>query len=213
MGVVEGYVAELGRALVGPRRHKADLLVEVRHGLTDAADAYRRGGLAEPAAQERAVADFGPIAELAPNFQRELAAAQGRRTAVLICLIIAPQHLVWAAGGHAAIRDPTWRPGPGYAAMSSLVEVAGAIALGIALLMVVGLARFSPLARAAGWFGMAVAALFTVVGMALTLLGPVPPLSLTGLPWTIAFLAAPMAWLGWSARRTLVTAANREYRS
>lgn len=206
MGVVERYVAELGRALVGPRRHKTDLLTEVRHGLTDAAEAYRRGGLAEPAAQERAVADFGPVAELAPDFQRELAAAQGRRTAVLICLILGPQHLVWAASGHVAIRDPQWRPGPGYAAMSSLVEVAGAIAIGSALLMLVALARFGALARITGWFGVVVAALFTGVGMALTLLGPVPPLSLTGLPWSIAFLVAPMAWLAWSARRTLVTA-------
>ena len=211
MAAVEGYVAELGRALVGPRRHKADLLAEVRHGLTDAAEAYRRGGLAEPAAEARAVADFGPVAELVPDFQRELAAAQGRRTVVLICLILAPQHLVWAASGHAAIRDPQWRPGPGYAAMSSLVEVAGAITLGIALLMLVALARFGALARITGWFGVVVAALFTGVGLALTLLGPVPPLSLAGLPWTIAFLFVPMAWLGWSSRRTLLSAAPRQF--
>jgi hypothetical protein len=207
VGVVEGYVGELGRALVGPRRRKDDLLTEARDGLTDAAEAYQRGGLAEPAAQARAVADFGPVAEVAPGFQRELAATQGRRTALLICLILAPQHLVWAASGHAAVRDPAWRPGPGYAAMSSLVEVSGAITLGVALLMLVALARFSALARIAGWFAVAVAALFTGVGLALTLLGPVPPLMLTGLPWTIAFLVAPMAALGWSARRTLAAAA------
>jgi hypothetical protein len=205
VGVVEGYVAELGRALVGPRRHKADLLAEVRHGLADAAEAYERGGLSAPAAQARAVADFGPVAELAPDFQRELAAAQGRRTAILIWLILAPQHLVWAASEHASVRDPAWMAGPGYAMMSNLVEVCGAIALGVALLMLLALTRFAALARFAGWFGAAVAALFTGVGLALTVLGPVPPLSLTGLPWTVAFLVAPMAWLSWSARRTLVT--------
>jgi hypothetical protein len=90
--------------------------------------------------------------------------------------------------------------------MSNLVEVSGAVALGVALLMLLALTRLGVLARFAGWFGVAVATLFTGVGLALTLLGPVPPLSLTGLPWTVAFLVAPMAWLGWSARRTLVTA-------
>jgi hypothetical protein len=213
MEAVEAYVARLGQALVGPRRTKAELLREVRDGLTDATEAYQRGGLSELEAQAKAVADFGPVAELAPEYQHELAAAQGRRTALLTGLILAPQHLVWAVVGHDASRDPAWHPGPGYVLLSSGVELLGGISLGLALVLLLGLTRYGRLARPTGLFALALAPLVGSLGVVLTLLGPVPPLSPYGLPWTFAFLLAPLALLGHSAWRCLATSRRVAARS
>jgi hypothetical protein len=53
-------VSELGRRLPPPLR-PLGLLREVRDGLNDTAEAYRRAGYSEAEAADRAVADFGPI--------------------------------------------------------------------------------------------------------------------------------------------------------
>jgi hypothetical protein len=102
-GEVDRYVAELGAALRGPRRAKADLLAEARDSLWDAAAAYQKMGLDESAAQRRAVADFGGLAEIAPAYQAELAVAQGRRTALLIAAglvgVYASTWLEWSGHG------------------------------------------------------------------------------------------------------------------
>jgi hypothetical protein len=79
---VEAHVAELERALRGPAKTRRGMVREVRDGLVDAADAYRRGGV-DP---RRAVRDFGPVTEVAPLYQEELAAGQGRRTAQLLAV-------------------------------------------------------------------------------------------------------------------------------
>jgi len=79
---IEAYVTALSERLHGPRALTDDVLTEVRDGLGDAADAYRSAGLTESEAERRAVTEFGEVAVLAPQFQRELALAQGRRTAL-----------------------------------------------------------------------------------------------------------------------------------
>jgi plastocyanin len=67
--VIEAYIAELDRALRGPRRAKADLLAEGRDSLVDAADSPEDGGLDRQAAEQRAVEEFGEVREvtLAPG--------------------------------------------------------------------------------------------------------------------------------------------------
>src|SRR5207244_7286136 len=85
---VDRYVAGLGAALRGPRRVKADLLVEARDSLVDAAEAYRAEGATQAEADRQAVAEFGTLAEIVPAYQAELAVAQGRRTALLIALAL-----------------------------------------------------------------------------------------------------------------------------
>src|SRR4051812_26337431 len=74
-GVIETYVAELGRTLRGPRRAKADLLAEARDSLVDAAGARERVGLPREEAEREAVAEFGAVPDIAPGYQTELGLA------------------------------------------------------------------------------------------------------------------------------------------
>ena len=85
---IDGYVAGLSAALRGPRRVREDLVAEARDSLVDAAEAYQQAGLSEPVAARRAVAEFGSYEEIVPDYQAELAVAQGRRTALLIALAL-----------------------------------------------------------------------------------------------------------------------------
>jgi hypothetical protein len=85
---IDGYVAGLAATLRGPRRVRADLVAEARDSLVDAAEAYRGSGLSPAQAESRAVAEFGSYAEVVPDYQAELAVAQGRRTALLIALAL-----------------------------------------------------------------------------------------------------------------------------
>lgn len=84
---IDEYLQALAVRLRGPRRLKADLLAEARGSLEDAAEAYRESGLDARDAQARAVADFGDARELAPAYQVELAAGQGRRLALLVATL------------------------------------------------------------------------------------------------------------------------------
>lgn len=73
-GVIDDYVTRLSHALRGPRRPKRDLLAEARDGLLDAALVRERGGLGRLAAEQAAVREFGAVAEIVDDFQRELSA-------------------------------------------------------------------------------------------------------------------------------------------
>lgn len=94
-GPIDVYVAALRSVLHGPGRAKRDLLAEARDGLLDAAEAYECDGLPRAEAERRAVADFGPVAAIAPGFQRELTVGQGRRTALLLFLSVPPTAYLW----------------------------------------------------------------------------------------------------------------------
>ena len=105
---VARHVAELERVLRGPGRVRRSMIREVRDGLHDAVAAYREGGLDDERAGALAVRDFGQIREIAPQFQDELAARQGRWTAALLMIVfpglILGWELVWrsSAGLHPA---------------------------------------------------------------------------------------------------------------
>ncbi|EME57495.1 permease prefix domain 1-containing protein [Amycolatopsis decaplanina] len=73
MSAIEAYIGHLDRRLSGSAGAKADLLTEAKDSLTDAAEAYREGGAGESEAERRAVADFGPAAVIAREYQAELA--------------------------------------------------------------------------------------------------------------------------------------------
>ncbi|WP_433501454.1 permease prefix domain 1-containing protein [Sphaerimonospora sp. CA-214678] len=94
-GPIDVHVTALRSALRGPGRLKRDLLAEARDGLLDAAEAYECDGLPRAEAERRAVEDFGPVADIAPGFQRELAVGQGRRTALLLFLSVPPTAFLW----------------------------------------------------------------------------------------------------------------------
>ncbi|OLT11070.1 hypothetical protein BJF78_27835 [Pseudonocardia sp. CNS-139] len=139
------HVAALERALHGPGRVRRSMVREVRDGLDDAVDAYCRGGLDPDAAAAQAVRDFGPVHEIAPQMQEELAARQGRRTAALVMVAFPGLVIAW---------DVVWRSGtawhPGEIAPVSLVmarlEDVTAIVGGLAglVLVVAGFLRLVP---------------------------------------------------------------------
>jgi hypothetical protein len=72
----------------------------------------------------------------------------------------------------------------------------------------VGLRRITARPRliaAIGMFGFAVAGVFTVLGLLLSVLcaDATPMFSVIGLPWTVVFLLLPLAWVTVSARLCL----------
>jgi hypothetical protein len=107
---VEAHVAALERSLRGPSKVRRSMVREVRDGLEDAVDAYRRSGLTPEHAARQAVRDFGPVSAVAPLYQDELAAGQGRRTALLLAVglpsLMLGWDLLWASG----VAD--WPPAP-----------------------------------------------------------------------------------------------------
>jgi len=132
-GPIDAYVAALSGALRGPRATKADLVIEARDGLADAAARYEEDGLDRAAAERAAVEEFGAVADLAPEYQRELALAQGRRTAILIGLGVAAQSIASELAWRRAATGWTWRPNEAYSVLARLVDytaysvVAGAL--------------------------------------------------------------------------------------
>ncbi|MFE9384838.1 permease prefix domain 1-containing protein [Streptomyces sp. NPDC007025] len=122
------YTAELHAALPGPAQAASRMVEEIHHGLLDTTDAYVREGVPRTDAAHRAVRDFGPVAELAPECRRELALAQTRHTAraAALCapLLLACWALVHTALGAAAA------PLAVLAAASALLAVAALAATG-----------------------------------------------------------------------------------
>jgi hypothetical protein len=203
---VAPYLAELDQALAGPRRARRDLLREARDHLTDATDAYLRGGYGRDEAERQAVADFGTIDEIAPAFQTTLAVAGARRTSWMLLGILACQPFLW--DGPLSIEHAPEPDGWLYALLDTGVEVAGAVMLTLAVLLVVasgiGNRWFHAgrgIARTTSYVAIASAVTMKVTGISLTLLasglGPTHYLMLVGC------IVLPMSLTAISARRTL----------
>jgi hypothetical protein len=143
---VERHVAELARVLHGPAKARRSMIREVRDGLQDAVDAYRACGLDAERAAAKAVHDFGPIREVARQLQDELAARQGRWTALLIMMIFPGMtvgwDLLWRSGGVA------WDAGPPPAVTVLLARMQDAttilVAVVAAALLVASFLRAAP---------------------------------------------------------------------
>jgi hypothetical protein len=127
---VDQYLTGLSRALVGPRRRKADLLAEARDSLVDATEAYEADGLDAREAAARAVADFGDLAEVVPGYRSELGIAQGRRTAVLLALVLMAQPIVWLEGAW------SWNQHPDSG--NPLVHLLNDLVKGVGMVAIVG---------------------------------------------------------------------------
>ncbi|SCL31277.1 hypothetical protein GA0074692_3082 [Micromonospora pallida] len=211
MNMIETYVAELDKTLRGPRATKADLLAEARDGLLDAAEAYEDAGLDRRDAERRAVAEFGPIPEIAPDYQTELGLAQGRRTALLIFFVLAAQPVLWRWTRHLA--GGVGYDSPGYQLVEEMVSWMGAATVCAAILVVTaagyGVRYFGArrrLVRATGVFAFTVCVVFSVLGVLLTALTPNALMSVAGLPSALLFLGIPLAGIGVSARNCLTAA-------
>lgn len=157
-GVITKFVGELAAALDGPRRSRRSLLSEVRDGLDDAAAAHRSRGIPEPAAEARAVAEFGKVSDLAPLYQGELTANQTGRTATLLAVCFPMMYALWELFGS---RGHGWTSAPAAAGqLAKTLDVASGVTAGAALvglLLLVGRARGRgaprPLAIAVGLLG------------------------------------------------------------
>jgi hypothetical protein len=109
LAVIQRYADGLAASLHGPRRLRADMVAEARDSLLDAAMAHLDAGLRPADAVRRAVDEFGDYAEIVPAYQAELAAAQGRRTALWMATVLPVMHLFaplmwwkapWTQGDH-----------------------------------------------------------------------------------------------------------------
>jgi hypothetical protein len=212
MEAIERYLAELDRALRGPRRAKADLLAEARDSLHDAVESYVDGGMARRAACDRAVAEFGAIPVVAAGFQSELSRVQARRTAMWLMLVVVAQSLVW--GPLRPVGTPEDLTA-GQALIDQFIDSLATVALsgGLLALLACGkgvryLGVRREIARITGVFTLAVAAGFVMMSSAmLASVGREQLWALTGLPWALMFLVPPMTAVALSARRCLTAAA------
>jgi hypothetical protein len=148
---IDEYVAGLSRRLTGPRRVKADLLAEARDGLVDAAEAYADGGLPPPMAVARALSDFGEHQQVVADYQAELAAAQGRRTALLVAVVMPAvmlaSRVMWTGSPWTGVGPP---PASRYVLVAYAFGVLQVTAVIMALLTLLGYgwgSRFLPAAR------------------------------------------------------------------
>jgi hypothetical protein len=212
VGAIDAYVAELGAALHGPRRAKADLLAEARDSLIDATEAYQRTGRERAAAERAAVRDFGELDEIVPGYQAELGLAQGRRTVLLVLGVFGAQPFAWGYAFRWVTNTTIDEPRTGFAVADHLVENLGGITILVAMLAVlayrVGM-RFpnvrTRLTRATGVFALTVSATFLTTGVILTLLGAQPTtlLLVLNLVWTVTFIVIPVGLIALSGRRCL----------
>src|SRR5262245_66375346 len=95
--LIAAHISALEVVLHGPRRTRRGMLSEAREGLRDAEAAYREGGYPAEQAAAWAVRDFGTVGEVAPEFQDELTARQGRWSALLYAVVFPGMMLAWDA--------------------------------------------------------------------------------------------------------------------
>jgi hypothetical protein len=170
LAIIDRYAEGLAAALRGPRRLRADLVAEARDSLLDATEAHIDAGMPPVAAAQRAVAEFGRHREIVPGYQRELAAAQGKRTVLWLATVLPLLHLLaplmWWRGPWLGTSDP----GAGYWALTADYDY---LSIGASLAAVILLAGFgwgsryiSDSVRYARAVGIAVLAFLIVHGAA-----------------------------------------------
>jgi hypothetical protein len=105
---------------------RSDLLLEARHGLEDAAEAYREAGLSEREAVERAVRDFGDLEELTVDYAAHAVTGSVRLAALVLG---AGYSLVLTAWMVASWTAPDRLPGESGPAASSFGWIGGVAVL------------------------------------------------------------------------------------
>ncbi|HEY3001297.1 MAG TPA: permease prefix domain 1-containing protein [Kribbellaceae bacterium] len=213
--VIDAYLAELGTALRGPRRAKADLLAEARDSLADAAEAHEARGMDRVEAERAAVAEFGDLQEVAPGYQSELGLAQARRTGLLVFFLLISQPFVWNVAWPAISgRSPDGGEAAAVA-LDSALEWVGGLTMVAALLMAaacgIGVRYLGVRRGVTRATGVLVLTASTVIGGAGLLLTAMnadagTPAAALALAWTTAFVVVPFGYAALSARRCLAAA-------
>lgn len=207
---VETYLTELSRALTGPRRCRADLMAEARDSLEDATEAFEADGLDRWEAEQQAVQDFGELDEVVPGYRAELGIAQGRRTALALCLVMLAQPIIWKEGIW------IWNQDPGSATaytafLNQLVKGVGMLTIAGSVLAVLasGIGLRYPAVRDRATRATAVFALVSggAVGAVSIALSTSSALASNSGPYGVAavlgFVLLPLMVVGRSARRCL----------
>ena len=142
--VIDRYVTDLGSRLQGSRKQVRDLLTETRDSLADATEAHLDRGLTEKEAQKRAVEEFGPVREIANEYQAELAVAYGTRTLIWLAIILPLMHMAWEYGRMLIIgpwQDFGTMPPSWYLVIAKANDLTSGAASGVALVALI-LGRF-----------------------------------------------------------------------
>ena len=127
---IGAYLAELRAQL--PSTRKSSLLREVEAHLRDATAAHVRAGLDRNAAEERAVAEFGPATVVAARMRRETAPIAVRRAAAVALVALASLVLPLYAVPENLLPPAPWPERPSYLGVLltlALVSWLGALAL------------------------------------------------------------------------------------
>jgi hypothetical protein len=205
---VDEYLTGLSRALSGPRRRKADLIAEARDHLTDATEGFTADGLDRQQAERAAVADFGDLADVVPGYRAELAISQSRRTAVMLCMVLFAQPLVWREGLW------SWNVGQGVESpanvfLHNLVEVVGTVSIAGSVLAVIaaGVGMRHPIvrdhvSRLTAMFAIASSVVISVIGLCMVKTGSHPS-DLVAFGVVNGFVILPMLFVVLQARRCL----------
>ncbi|HEX2314690.1 MAG TPA: permease prefix domain 1-containing protein [Thermomonospora sp.] len=203
---IEEYVADLAATLRGPARLRERMITEVRDGLHDTAAAHADAGTPYPQAAREAVREFGPVTEIAPDFQRELTIVQTRHTArtlaLTLALLIACWHLLW-------ISEPGWPLPSGARVLTAPLATAAGAAVLVATVTLAAtgtLARRLPtpdlLPRLVAWTGTATGVAIMISSVALILI------SLPAAGWAPPALAGTLA----AAAHVVIAASARACR-
>ncbi|MDX8036176.1 permease prefix domain 1-containing protein [Lentzea sp. BCCO 10_0856] len=214
--VIDSYVTDLGTRLQGSKKQVRDLLTETRDSLEDATEAHVEKGFTEHEARKKAVEEFGPVKEIANEYQAELAVAYGTRTLIWLAIVLPLMHMAWEYGRMLLIgpwQDFGAMPPSWYLFIAKANDLTSGVASGVALVALV-LGRI--LARTYDTKLLAkLAASIAILAVAVVLLGNVAIIAATAhvdpsrlmqsLPMSIASL---ITWtvivrLGLLARRCL----------
>ncbi|KOV76771.1 hypothetical protein ADL03_43075 [Nocardia sp. NRRL S-836] len=120
----------------GSKKQVRDLLTETRDSLADATEAHLGRGLTEQEAQQRAVTEFGPVKEIANEYQAELAVAYGTRTLIWLAVVLPLMHMAWEYGRMLLIgpwQDFGTMPPQWYLFVAKANDLASGVASGVAL--------------------------------------------------------------------------------
>ncbi|RRS00171.1 permease prefix domain 1-containing protein [Glycomyces terrestris] len=126
------YIAAVAAPLRGPRRVRADMLAEIEDGFEEAVAEHVAAGLDRERAQAAAAAEFGAPGIVAAEVQRELAAAQARRTAWTLLVTLPAMTIMWD------LFSGDGDPGVAVTLLARIVDAATAVAFGAAALVLTG---------------------------------------------------------------------------
>ncbi|WP_052589858.1 permease prefix domain 1-containing protein [Luteipulveratus mongoliensis] len=195
MTPIDRYVDMLAGA-VGSRR--AVIVDEARDHLLDAAESWERKGYDRRTAEDRAIADFGAVDELAPGYRSVVALATARRTAVLVVIIIAVQPAIWSLRHDASASSP--------ASLDALADLIGTVGFVLSVASMVLCSFGVRLLGVRTWMVTSVSAAAVLVALSSTILAlawiPMGSGTVVDLVIGVGTLAMPMGLAVWLAARS-----------